>query len=324
MMLFSARSTTSPSELLSPLRLAHAASETPTTAQSITSTLVGMAIADGHIQSVEDTLVTYLPELTGTAYDGVTIKQALQMSSGIRYDPKLWEGRMDDTVKVLTDSVITGKRRLFDMAIEFKREQEPGTDFNYNTAESQVLLELVRRATGMDAADYLQESLWRPLGMSHDAAWVLDRPGPDGAEIGGALFNAALRDWARFGLFIEQEGRWEGKQLLPEDWVDRATVSDEAHLQPGEVHPNPTRGYAWHWWTYENGNFTASGANGQSLYIDRENDLVVARASAWPEGYVRAYDDQTVVLYEALADWAQERTALASISAEPVETITQD
>ncbi|MEM8615587.1 MAG: serine hydrolase [Pseudomonadota bacterium] len=273
--------------------------------KSITSTLVGVAIQDGFIGSVDEPLIQYLPELRGTAYDGVTIKQALQMSSGIRYDPNLYDGDMSDTVQVLTNSVVTGKHPTFDLAIKFPRENAPGTKFNYNTAESQVLIELVRRATGMDAAQYLEQKIWQPVGMVQDAAWILDNSGRDGAEIGGAMFNAALRDWARFGLFISRDGTWDGQQILPSDWVARATVSDEAHLKPGQVHPNPVRGYAWHWWTYADGTFVASGANGQSIYVDRANDLVVARASAWPEGYVRAHDELTSSFYRGLADWAQ-------------------
>lgn len=271
--------------------------------KSITSTLIGVAVKEGLIASVDDQLTKYLPDLAGTAYDGVTIKQALQMSSGVRYDPELWEGKMDDTVKLITDSVVTGKRSAYDIAKTHKREHEPGTKFNYNTAESQILLELIRAVTGMDAADYLQEKIWKPLGMDHDAAWILDAPGPDGAEIGGAFFNAALRDWARFGLFIEQGGVWDGQQILPANWVDRATVSDEPHIMPGQVHPNKTRGYAWHWWTYDDGTFTASGANGQSIYIDRANDIVVARSSVWEAGYVKAYADETFAMYKALADY---------------------
>lgn len=271
--------------------------------KSMTSTLVGVAVADGKIDSVDDQLSKYLPEVSGTAYDGVTIKQALQMSSGIRYDPDLWDGKMDDTVEFMTKSVVTGKTPAFDLAIEYRRENEPGTVFNYNTAESQVLLELVRRVSGMDAADYFSEKIWQPVGMEFDGAWILDGAGKDGAEMGGAMYNAALRDWARFGVFIQQGGAWNGQQILPMDWVDRATVSDEPFLQPGVVHPNPNRGYAWHWWTYEDGTFTASGANGQTLYIDRENELVVARSSAWPEGYIREHDDQSFALYKALAEW---------------------
>lgn len=285
--------------------------------KSITSTLVGLTVADGKVDRVDDQLTKYLPELKGTAYDGVTIKQALQMASGIRYDPKLFQGDMSDTVKFMTDSVVTGKRPTFEIAATFKRENEPGTDFNYNTAESQILLELVRRVTGMNAADYLSEKLWQPLGMEHDAGWILDAPGADGAEVGGAFFNAALRDWARFGLFIEQGGVWNGEQILPADWVDRATVSDEPHIMPGQVHPNPKRGYAWHWWTYDDGTFTASGANGQSVYVDRDNDLVIARASSWPEGYVQAYDDYSFAMHKALATWLSTETPVLIEDAAP-------
>jgi len=283
--------------------------------KSITSTLVGVAVADGLIDSVDDPLVKYLPEVTGTAYDGVTVKQAMQMSSGVRYDPDLWTGNMDDTIAFMTKSVVTGQAPAFDLAIAYKRENDPGTKFNYNTAESQVLLELVRRVSGMDAAEYLEQKIWRPLGMEHSGAWILDHPGAEGAEVGGAMFNAALRDWARFGVFIEQGGVWEGEQILPVDWVDRATVSDDPHLKPGEVHPNPNRGYAWHWWTYADGTFTASGANGQTLYVDRANNIVVARSSAWPQGYVRAHDDQSFAMYKALADWLSQAPSV--ISEEP-------
>ncbi len=271
--------------------------------KSITSTLVGFAVKDGLIASVDDPLMTYLPELAGTAYEGVTVKQALQMSSGVRFDPNIWQGDLSDTVDVITNSALTQKDRIYNLAIAYPRETEPGTDFNYNTAESQVLLELVRRVTGKTASQYLEEKAWRPLGMAHDGAWILDQASADGAEIGGAMFNASLRDWARFGQFIEQDGVWNGEALLPEDWVDRASVSDEPHLMPGETHPNPIRGYGWHWWTYEDGTFTASGANGQGLFIDRANNLVIARASAWPEGYVREYDDQYYALYQALGNW---------------------
>ncbi|MEL8056286.1 MAG: serine hydrolase [Pseudomonadota bacterium] len=280
--------------------------------KSITSTLVGVAVAEGKIDSVDDQLSKYLPEVAGTAYDGVTIKHALQMSSGVRYDPDLWDGNMKDTVDFMTKSVVTGQAPSFDLAIKYKRENDPGTVFNYNTAESQVLLELIRRVTGVDAADYLHETLWQPLGMEYDGSWVIDSAGAEGAEIGGAFYNASLRDWARFGQFIEQGGVWNGEQILPADWVDRATVSDDAHLKPGIVHPNPNRGYAWHWWTYADGTFTASGANGQTLYIDRENDLVVARSSAWPEGYVQAHDEQSFAMYKALAEWVSRPDPFAS------------
>jgi len=273
--------------------------------KSFTSTLVGFAVGDGLIDNVEDQLTKYLPELEGTAYDGVTVKQALQMSSGVRFDPDIWDGKLDDTFTFISDSAVLGKKRAFKIAASYPRENEPGTKFNYNTAESQILLELVRRVTGKNAAAYMSEKLWQPIGMQHDAGWILDYPGVSGAEIGGAFFNASLRDWARFGQFIEQDGVWNGEQLLPAGWVDRATISDAPHLMHGEVHPSKRRGYAWHWWTYPDNTFTASGANGQTVYIDKANNIVVARSSAWPEGWVREYDDQSWAMFKALGTWAE-------------------
>lgn len=269
--------------------------------KSITSTLVGFAVGDGLIASVEDRLETYLPELVGTAYEGVTIRQALEMSSGVRFDPDGPAGK--DTVDWITKSAVIGRMTAFEGAISYPRAKEPGTVFNYNTAESQVLIELVRRVTGKDAADYLSEKVWKPLGMSHDAVWVLDRAGPSGAEYGGAFFNGTLRDWGRFGMLMAQDGVWNDERLLPEGWVRAATQSDLPHLQPGVVYEGFERGYAWHWWTLPNGTFTASGANGQAIFVNPQERLVVVRAGSWPSGWVAEYHDLIQAMHAALATW---------------------
>ena len=284
--------------------------------KSFTSTLVGFAVKDGLIEGVEDQLTKYLPELVGTAYDGVTIRQAMEMSSGVRFDEAGAGGQ--DTVQFITDSAILGKTSAFEIAAAYPRAAEPGTVFNYNTAETQVLLELIRRVTGKTAAAYLEEKIWRPLGMAHDAGWILDAPGPDGVEIGGAFFNSTLRDWARFGQFIEQDGKWNGEQLLPETWVEEATISRLPHLMHGVPHPNARRGYAWQWWTFEDGTFTASGSQGQSLYIDQANNIVVASAAAWPEGWVSEYDEEKFVMYKALGDWFAAREVSPSLASEVI------
>ncbi|MEM7766563.1 MAG: serine hydrolase [Pseudomonadota bacterium] len=267
--------------------------------KSFTSTLVGMALQDGLIGSVDDALSRYIPEVSGTAYEGVTIRQALEMSSGVAFDV----GSGDDTVAFVTDGPITGKRAALDIALSHSRQSAPGSAFNYNTAETQLLVELVRRVTGGTAADYMAERLWQPLGMRYNGAWVLDAPGADGAEIGGAMFNAALRDWARFGWFIAQDGVWEGERLLPEGWVTDATVTTQAHLMPGDIHPDPTLGYGWQWWTRADGTFAAKGAYGQAINIDPANGLVVAKASAWTEPRVPAHDAETLAMARALAVW---------------------
>ncbi|MCI5045285.1 MAG: beta-lactamase family protein [Aquisalinus sp.] len=269
--------------------------------KSITSTLVGFALGDGLIASVEDPLEKYIPDLTGTAYEGVSIRHALQMSSGVLFDTDGAAG--EDTVEVLTQTMVLGNKRINEMSASYPRAHAPGTVFNYNTSETQILLWLVKEVTGKQPAKYLEEKMWRRLGMAHDAAWNIDNPGPDGMEIGGAFFNASLRDLARFGLFIEQDGMWNGEQLLPAGWVDEATRIEEPHLSYGEVFEGFDSGYGYQWWVFPDGSFRASGAYGQTIYIDRENDLVVARTSAWPEGYVAASDQESRAAFTALAEF---------------------
>ena len=267
--------------------------------KSFVSSLIGFAIRDGVISSVNDKLEVYLPELVNTGYAGVTIKQALQMSSGIRFDDPL-RGEADDTVSWGLNAIILNNISAFEAAAAFPRTSPPGTVFNYNTAETQILLELLSRTTKMHAADYMSNKIWQPLGMKHDAFWVIDRPGSSGREVGGAFFNATLGDWARFGLFISRGGVWETEPLLPDNWVANATTTTEAHLAHGQVDKNWRKGYGWHWWTFSDGTFQADGSRGQSIFIDPTRELVVARASAWPADWVEKYDDQTHAFYEGV------------------------
>lgn len=278
--------------------------------KSFVSTLIGFAIKDGVISSVNDKLEVYLPELSNTAYAGVTIKQALQMSSGIRFDDPL-KGEADDTVNWVLNAVILNNKSAFEAAHRFPRVSPPGSTFNYNTAETQVLLELLSRATKTNAADYMSQKIWQPLGMKHDASWVIDRPGSSGREIGGAFFNATLGDWARFGLFISRGGIWESEPLLPDNWVVDATTTTEAHLAHGKVDNNWRKGYGWHWWTFADRTFQADGSRGQSIFIDPSRDLVVARASAWPEDWVEKYDDQTHAFYDGLMAFVDSKSTSA-------------
>jgi CubicO group peptidase (beta-lactamase class C family) len=277
--------------------------------KSLVSTLVGFAIKDGVISSVNDKLEVYLPELANTEYAGVTIKQALQMSSGIRFDDPL-KGEADDTVNWVLNAIILNNKSAFEAALAFPRASPPGTVFNYNTAETQILLELLSRTTKMDAADYMSRKIWQPLGMKHDALWVIDRPGSSGREVGDAFFNATLGDWARFGLFISRGGVWEGELLLPDNWVADATATTEAHLAHGQVDKNWRKGYGWHWWTFADSTFQADGSRGQSIFIDPTRELVIARASAWPADWIEKYDDHTHAFYDGLMAFIDARSIL--------------
>ncbi|TNE35948.1 MAG: class C beta-lactamase-related serine hydrolase [Alphaproteobacteria bacterium] len=273
-------------------------------AKSINSTLIGMAIKDGYIKSVNDRLTDYIPELAGTAYDGVTIAQTLQMSSGVDFNEEYDNPENSDIWGFMSATLIGNEEPANQMAASYPRGAEPGTVFNYNTAETQVLGWLLKAATGQSPAHYLETKLWKPLAMDHDATWLLDSWGKDAMEMTGCCLNAALRDWARFGQFILDGGQIHGKNVLPEGWIQAATTPSAAHLK-FTSETGLERGYQYQWWSYEGGRFAAEGVFGQFIFIDPEHDLVIAKASTWPVAWDDSFRDQAVDAFKAIAATVQ-------------------
>ncbi|WP_340587883.1 serine hydrolase [Erythrobacter alti] len=243
-------------------------------AKSLTSTLLGAAIADGFIGSVEDPVTQYLPDLEGSAYDGVTIRQLLTMSSGIRWsedydDPQSDIARFSEHV-----SREEGVDALVDYMRQLPRDAEPGTRWQYNTGETNMIGMLVREATGRNLADYLSEKVWAPFGMEQDATWILSNTG---SEISGCCIQASTRDMARFGLFAMGGGVAGEKQVVPEGWFEEATQS--LYETGGR-----SVGYGYQWWTYPGEAYAARGLFGQGIFIDPARNLVIASNANWPDG----------------------------------------
>lgn len=257
--------------------------------KSFTATLVGMALAEGKIRSLDDTLEDYIPALRGTSYEGVTIDQALRMRSGVAFSEEYTEGG-SDIAEYMRYSVIEQFASADELAAAYPRAADPGSVFNYNTAETQILGWLVREATQKSHSAYLEEKLWRPLGMEHDAAIVLDRPGPDGVEMAGCCLNASLRDWARFGQLHLQNGVWRGERLLAEDWVARATSPSAA----GDTF------YGYQWWLFGESRYSAQGVHGQFIFVNPAHDLVIAKASVWPVAWDEALADEAIAAFDAV------------------------
>lgn len=270
-------------------------------AKSFTSTLVGFAVGDGLIESVQDPIGRYLPQSKGTAYENVTIAQALQMSSGVGFSEEYDPVSGSDVLDFMTDSLFLNGERANELAIDYPEKHTPGTVFNYNTAESQVLGMLVGEVTGRSPSTYLQEKVWEPLGMEHDATWILDLEGPTGMEMGGCCLNMALRDWARFGQFILQDGVWNGERLLPEGWVAEATQPGASHLRWGADHPFTEHGYQYQWWSIGTGAFSAEGVHGQFIYIDPKRNVVIAKASNWSEAWIDGQGEAAFAAFDAIA-----------------------
>lgn len=240
-------------------------------AKSFTSTLVGAAVQDGAIKSLDDKVSQYIPDLRGSAYDDVTVRQLLTMSSGVRWnedyeDPKADVAQFNAvTPDPGVDATVSYLRKL-------PRAHPPGEVWHYNTGETNLIGVLVSSAVKKPLAQYLQEKIWQPAGMEAPATWL---KGKTGHEIAGCCLQAATRDFARFGLFVLAGGKTaQGQQIVPADWFAAATVKQKDIGEPG-------RGYGYQWWTYDDGSVAAQGIFGQGIFIDPKRKLVIASNANW-------------------------------------------
>lgn len=239
-------------------------------AKSITSTLVGAAIRDGHIEGLDTEITRYIDELKGTAYDGVTVRQLLTMTSGVAFNEDYADPE-SDIRRLYREPPAPGIDASAGYMRHQPREFEPGTQWRYKTPETNLAGLLVMKATGKPLADYLAEKIWQPYGMEQDATWLVDHVGN---EQGGCCLQATLRDYARFAQFILDGARIDGEPIVPEGWLDAATSTQADTGFPG--------GYGYQWWPLGDGTFQARGIFGQFIHLDPERRLVVAMAAAWP------------------------------------------
>jgi CubicO group peptidase (beta-lactamase class C family) len=241
-------------------------------AKSMTSTMVGAAIKDGAIKSLDDKVTQYIPDLKGSAYDDVSVRQLLTMTSGVKWnedyqDPKSDVARFNEhKAEPGVDVTVSYMRKL-------PREAPAGSKWVYKTGETNLIGVLVSSATKKKLSDYLSEKVWRPFGMEQDGTWLL---GSTGHEISGCCVQASTRDFGRFGMFIMNGGIISGKSILPDGWIEQATVKQ---AETGD----PDGGYGFQWWTNNDGSFAAQGIFGQSIFIDPKRKLVIASNSNWPK-----------------------------------------
>jgi CubicO group peptidase (beta-lactamase class C family) len=254
-------------------------------AKSVTSMLVGAAIRDGYIASVDEKVSDYLPRLKGSSYDQSTIRNILQMSSGVQWDEDYADPKSDinsnDWWATLGTYEYLGKK---------SRDSAPGEVFNYNTAETNLVGTVLRSAIGNNLATYLTEKIWRPFGMESDANWVLTEVG--GGEWGGCCISATLRDYGRLGLFALADGRLaDGTSVLANDWIAESTSPSKGNS-----------GYGYLWWLHDDGNFSARGIFGQGIYVNKEEGVVIALHSARPVASKQSDKDLQHALYAALTE----------------------
>lgn len=247
-------------------------------AKSVTSTLIGIALHDGRIRSLDDSVTRYVPALIGSAYDGVTVRNILMMASGVRWNETYTDPRSDRR-HLLDVQLAQQPGAALALMASLPRAAAPGSVLNYSTGETLVAGELVRGAVGTSLSAYLSDKIWRRIGMESDATWWLDSP--DGHEIGGSGITATLRDYGRFGLYIMHDGVIDGDSTLPAGWVAEAG-------SPKTLSSGKREAYGYMWWPVENappgsihdGAFSAEGIFGQWLYINPKQRVVIVQWSA--------------------------------------------
>lgn len=269
-------------------------------AKSFTSILIGLAIADGSIHSVDDQITRYVPELKASAYDGVTIRQALMMRSGADYEERYDFDHPGMASAAFEESLVRNRVRFASFGRLLTRAHEPGTRFNYSTVETCVLGWVLERATGQSITRYMTERLWKPAGMESYGFWILDGSPEDGREFNGAGFNAVARDYARLGLMMLNKGVGQsGQRIVPQDWVAASTVPTEPEPATADL----PLGYQYQWWTLVDSDaYTALGLQGQYIYADPTTRTVVVKLSHFPPGHFEL-DLETIDFLRAVSAW---------------------
>lgn len=287
--------------------------------KSFVSALVGIAIEDGLIDSIDDPITKYVPELKESGYDGTKIRDILTMSSGIRFTEDY--GDLTSDVNRMSMAIATGGS-LDEFAASLVQEREPGTYNNYVSVDTHVLGMMLVKVTGQTLSQMLEERIWKPIGMEYDAMWSIDG---EGMEVAMGGLQVALRDMAKMGRLYLNRGNWNGKQIVPAQWVIDSTTPSAPHLMPGN---NPAShspyGYAFQWWTPANphGDFMASGIYHQFIYIDPTSGIVIAKTSAYKDFNNKAErieKDEVAVAFQTISaalgdvNWDKQDRSLENI-----------
>jgi CubicO group peptidase (beta-lactamase class C family) len=298
--------------------------ESASVAKTVLGMLVGIAIHEKKIASIDDKAEQYVPELKGHPYGETSIRNLLTMSSGIAFKEDFTtrdEGRrlIDNTIWQKTEGGA-------DAVKEFNRREAPaGTRFHYASGDSEVLGLVLAKAVGQPVATYLSEKIWQPMGAEANATWLLDK---GGYEATYCCLNATLRDFARFGILLANYGSLDGKQIIAADWVKGATTPSASHLAVGVA--TKYNGYGYQTWILGDGRprgntirdgallpsasvggpmFAAFGLRGQAIFVDPASKLVVVHTAVWPDG--RDQDErgaQFELWFTLLAKISQQKT----------------
>jgi CubicO group peptidase (beta-lactamase class C family) len=241
-------------------------------AKSVTSLLVGAALEDGSIHSLDDPVTRYIPEMQGSTYDTVTVRNLITMTSGARWT-ETYSDPTSDVVQIGSWKPEPGVDPIVSYMRTLPRVAAAGQAFHYKSGEADLAGILVARATGMPLAAYLSKKIWIPAGMEQDAAWITN---PAGNDRGGCCLSMGLRDSGRLGLMMLNGGKVGRRQILPQTWIAQSTTS-QVRTGFGDM------GYGFMWWIRSDGEFQANGIFGQTIDVIPAEGLVIVINSAWPQ-----------------------------------------
>jgi len=262
-------------------------------AKSVTSLLYGAALQD-HKLKLTDPVDRYVPELKGSAYAGVTIRQLLTMSSGVKWE----EGYIgpDSDLARYYRAAASGDA-VVDFQKTLPRAHPPGSTFHYDTAETHLAGLVLSRAVGQSVSDYLSEKIWKPYGMERDGAWRVDR---QGREFAGCCLFMTLADYARIGQFVLDDGVAHGKRITAPGWIAEST---QRQIDNGRT---PPAGYGYFWWIGTEA-FEASGIYGQSILIYPKDRLVIVVNAQWPSPDAKELFEALGAFQKAVRDAARRK-----------------
>ncbi|MET0151621.1 MAG: serine hydrolase [Candidatus Binatia bacterium] len=254
--------------------------------KSIASSLVGAALHDGLIASLDDPMTKYLPDFAGTAYDGVTVRHLLNMTGGINWTEDYEDLNADVARHYIKPIAERTAGYIAKYLRTLQRIDPPGEQFYYNTGDTFLLSLILTKATGRTVADYCAEKIWGPAGMEQDGYFMLESD--DGQEITGSCCGASLRDYARFGQLMLNDGvTQDGVRVLPEGWTAEATApsAPNFHKDIGarpRLDTSAFTGYGYLWWVHHPGSFMALGAYGQWIHVEPADGMVFVMVGAMP------------------------------------------
>lgn len=267
-------------------------------AKTFVAMLVGIAVGEGKIASIDDLAEKYVPELKGSSYGQTPIRHLLSMSSGVRFTEDYYK---ESDITLLGRNVLGGQSPGGPAALapwrDREREVPAGTRYHYASSETHVLGLVLRGATGRTLSEYLSEKIWKPMGAEAEAYWNIDRAGYEAAY---AFLNATLRDYARFGMLLANDGLLDGRQIIPRDWVIAATSLAGPHTGFGRV--VNYFGYGYQTWILPSGErrFQANGFRGQVIFVDAKNKTVIVHTGV-RDGRDPGYREQTSLM-NSIAD----------------------